>query len=139
MNETATGESQDEDYRRFLAKGEFRLQCCDQCGYVRYPARWICPECLGEDFTWKAMSGNGTVETFTWYLRSFDRRFPEVPYNVALVQIAEGPRLITNVTCGFGEIEVGMPVIAEIARKDTRPVLLFRPADREASPAVATG
>lgn len=128
MTETVIGESQDADYRAFLAAGEFRLQCCRQCGRARYPARWMCPECLAEEFDWKAMAGTGKVETFTWYLESFDKRFTEVPYNVALVQLAEGPRLITNVLCAFGELEVGMPVVAEIARRDTpRPILVFRP------------
>jgi uncharacterized OB-fold protein len=129
MTGTAIGESQDDDYRAFLSAGEFRLQCCSRCGYTRYPARWICPECLSEEFAWKPMSGDGVVETFTWYLQSFDRRFQEVPYNVALVRIAEGPRLITNVMCDFDTLKVGTPVVAEISRKDgSRPILVFRPA-----------
>jgi uncharacterized OB-fold protein len=128
MSGTANGERQDDDYRAFLANGEFRLQCCSHCGYARYPARWICPECLSEEFEWKSMSGNGIVETFTWYMKSLDRRFTTVPYNVALVRIAEGPRLITNVMCDFEELKVGMPVVAEITRKDeVRPILVFRP------------
>lgn len=129
MNEIGIGESQDHDYRRFLAKGEFRLQCCSRCGYARYPARWICPECLNEEFDWELMSGSGMVETFTWYLHSFDKRFTNVPYNVALVRIAEGPRLITNVMCDFDLLRVDMPVVAEISRRDeARPILVFRPA-----------
>ena len=57
MSETVNRESQDDDYRAYLAQGEFRLQCCTHCGYPRYPARWICPECLSEEFQWKPMSG----------------------------------------------------------------------------------
>lgn len=128
MSGTASGESQDHEYRAFLAKGEFCLQCCSRCGYTRYPARWICPECLSEEFSWKPMQGKGAVETFTWYMESFDKRFTDVPYNVALVRIAEGPRMITNVKCDFDTLEVGMPVVAEVAWRNERPILVFRPA-----------
>lgn len=127
MNENSQGESQDDEYRGYLRKGEFRLQCCSQCGYTRYPARWICPECLSEEFFWKPMDGGGTVETFTWYMKSFDKRFTDVPYNVALVRLAEGPRMITNVTCDFETLEVGLPVVAEVAWCGERPILVFRP------------
>jgi len=135
MSVTVIGESQDADYRKFLAAGDFRLQCCRACGHVRYPARWICPQCLGEEFDWKRLSGAGKVETFTWYMTSFDKRFTDVPYNVALVQLEEGPRLISNVRCSFGELEVDMPVTAKIERQgSSRPILVFQPSGAVAGP-----
>ena len=106
------------EYYRFLRRGELRVQRCTQCLYLRYPARYICPECLSEESEWQMLSGRGTVETFCWYLKNIlDPRYTtewswqEAPYNVALVQLDEGPRLITNVNdVPFGELKVGQKV-----------------------------
>lgn len=95
---------------------EIRLQRCDECGYIRAPESFACPECLSQAATWTVLSGDGTVETFVWYLEHLDPHpdgAPAVPYNVAVVRLAEGPALITNVTgVAFGELAVGDAVRA---------------------------
>ena len=94
-----------------LNQRELRLQKCAGCGHIRFPARWICPQCLGEQFIWDKMSGPGTVESFIWY---FERpaAIPdfslEAPYNVAAVRLDEGLVLLSNVlNIAFGELVVG--------------------------------
>jgi uncharacterized OB-fold protein len=107
--------SENADYWRFLARRELRLQRCSGCGYVRYPPRWICPECLSEAFEWDMMTGAGTIHTFTWYMTSFDPQWTDVPYNVTVVELQEGPRLVTNIEgVEFGQLRIGQTVQALI-------------------------
>jgi len=107
---------------------EIRLQRCDDCGYVRAPEAFACPECLSRDATWTTLSGDGTVETFVWYLRHLDPHtapLPEPPYNVAVIRLAEGPAIISNVVgVAFGELAVGDAVRAA----EDPDVLRFTPA-----------
>lgn len=112
-------------------QGRLELQRCSDCGYIRAPARWICPECLSESFSWEQMSGRGRIETFVWYLQSFDERCLEIPYSVAVVELEEGPKLLTNVTdVEFGELEVGQAVTAWFENLDDEcAVVLFRPQE----------
>ena len=91
-----------------LARHQLSLQRCSGCGFLRYPTGLFCPECWSDAFTWQALSGKGSVVSFVWYMQSLDRRFPEVPYNVSLVRLVEGPAVISNVLgAEFGELAVG--------------------------------
>lgn len=123
------GETQDDEYRAFLQRGEVRVQKCGACGYLRPPTSWLCPECLSEDWRWARAAGSGTVETFVWYLKPVDERFPNVPYNVALVRLDEGVRVMGNVNgVAFGELRVGQKVVADIGPGfQGRITLNFRP------------
>ena len=109
---------------------ELRLPCCDKCATCRtYFEKW-CASCGNDTFTWKLLSGRGTVWSHcTFHRPYFQSLADEVPYNVALVELAEGPRLITNIVGIEREkIEIGMPV--EVAFDDvTDEVTLvkFRP------------
>jgi uncharacterized OB-fold protein len=91
---------------------ELRMQRCPSCGYVRYPAARRCPECLEANNEWVPLSGKGTVWSFGVYHHVFNRNFADdIPYNIALVQLEEGPRLITNIVGIPNEaINVDMPV-----------------------------
>ena len=112
---TGHAEQQDDAFQALLAEGRIRLQRCDACGHVRPPTRWICPECLAEAWQWVPVSGDGVVEAFTWYMQPFDPRFTEVPYNVALVRLDEGVRMMANILdVEVGELKVGQRVRAEI-------------------------
>jgi uncharacterized OB-fold protein len=81
-----------------LATPELRFQRCDDCGYLRHPSASRCPECLGADFHWQPDRGHGAIWSFCVYHRAFDPAFAAaVPYNVALVELDSGPRLVSNV------------------------------------------
>jgi uncharacterized OB-fold protein len=123
-----TSETQDDEYRAFLANGEVRLQRCADCGYVRPPTRWICPQCLSETWQWVAVSGSGVVEALVWYIQPVDARFTEVPYNVALVKLDEGVRLTANINgVAFGALKVGQRVRPDIGTgRQGNMVLNFR-------------
>jgi uncharacterized OB-fold protein len=107
----------DVDDTRFWAQareGSLEFQHCDDCGYVRWPAAGVCPECLSRAFTWKPVEPRGTVWSHVVYHRAYSRVFADaIPYSVALVQLACGVRLLTRLEGGEpGEDLVGRPVTA---------------------------
>src|SRR5690606_3017048 len=128
---------ENEQYHRYLTGGEVRLQCCSACGYVRTPPRFICPECLCEDYEWRLTSGKAEVMTFIWYFEDvLDPRYVsawawrDVPYNVAIVRLEEGPQLITNIDgVVFGELRAGQEVVPKfVSASSDYSILRFVPA-----------
>ena len=119
-------------YWEALKQQELRLQKCSGCGHIRFPVRWICPQCLGEQSSWARMSGSGTVESFIWYFEAPAAipDFPlEPPYNVAAIRLEEGPLLLSNVLkVSFGALVVGDRVKATFdAQADGWNILRFLP------------
>jgi len=111
---------------------ELQLQRCGACGrYVFYP-RAACPHCLAPELEWRRVSGRGRLHTFTVVSRG-QRGFPlPAPYVLAIVELEEGPRLMTNlvgVEPDPEKLRIGMPV--EVVFEDvTEEIALprFRPA-----------
>ncbi len=89
-----------------------RLQRCDDCGSHRYYPSAVCPVCQSFAFEWMPVSGNATVYTFTVVHRApNDVWAQDVPYVYALVQLAEGPMMVTNVVeCRPDDVRIGMPL-----------------------------
>ena len=78
--------------------GVLRLQRCTACGHVRNPIQALCPRCLSEQFAWTDLSGRGEVFAKVVYHRAFHPSYrSDVPYNLVMVQLAEGPRMFSNV------------------------------------------
>lgn len=74
------------------------LPFCEECGKPHLPAGPICPFCLSRKLEWRTVSGRGKVATWTMIRRGFHPAFQdEVPYNVAQIELEEGPRLTANV------------------------------------------
>ena len=92
--------------------GRLVMQRCESCGHVRYPISAVCPRCLGPAAEWIQLSGRGSVLSFVIFQRAYNPAWADrVPYNVALVQLAEGPRMFSNVVGIPNEaVAVGMPV-----------------------------
>jgi uncharacterized protein len=93
-------------------QGELRLQRCTSCNQLRYPISTVCPNCLSTELEWEAMSGRGTVYTFGVFRHTYNDAWSErVPYAVAIVQLEEGPFVISDlVDVAVGDVRVGMPV-----------------------------
>lgn len=80
------------------AVGELRMQRCLECGHVRFPIQPLCPRCISGKFEWTPLSGRGQVFAKVVYHRAFHPAYAaQVPYNLVLVQLAEGPRMYSNV------------------------------------------
>jgi uncharacterized OB-fold protein len=92
--------------------GELRVQRCLDCRHLRFPPTLLCPRCLGERAEWERLSGRGTVFSFIVIHRpQHPAFFADAPYNVAIVELAEGVRTHTNIVgCANDEIRIGMPV-----------------------------
>ncbi len=123
----------DEESRGYwegLARHELWLQRCGACGRLRFPPRAVCPSCLASAITWVRASGRGTVYTFTVTYQNHAPGFrDELPYVLAIVELEEGPRLMTNVVgCAPDAVRIGMPV--EIVYDEVTPEVTlakFRP------------
>lgn len=96
-----------------LAAGRFEIQRCAGCGkHVFYP-RVLCPHCGADRLDWVAPSGRGTI-----YSTTIVRRKPADggDYNVCLVDLAEGVRLMSRVAgIAPDQVKIGMAVAARIA------------------------
>lgn len=80
-----------------IADGRLVVPVCDACGHhIWYPRSW-CPVCGGTAVTWTQLSGRGTVYALTVVRKSRGPWTEAVPYVVAYVDLAEGPRVLTNV------------------------------------------
>jgi uncharacterized OB-fold protein len=110
---------------------ELQIQSCDSCGaHIFYP-REVCPECLSSHLKWIKVSGKGTVYSYTIAQAPTHHAFAEdVPYVIAIVELAEGPHVTTNITgCKPEEVRIGMPVVAtfdDVTQEIT--LVKFRPA-----------
>jgi uncharacterized OB-fold protein len=117
----------------WAALREHRLiaQRCNACGrFFSFPPQGSCPHCLAADFRWEELSGNGTVYSFVTYHRAWHPSYEgKTPYNVSLVDLAEGPRLISNVIdCPPDQVRIGMPVRVVYEDHEEYTLPKFRPA-----------
>ena len=112
------------EYFAHLAQGRFMLQrSASTGGYVFYP-RVAEPGTGATDLEWVEASGRGVVYAAT----IVRRRPPEADYNVVLVELAEGPRVLSRVDgVPPGEVRIGMRVRARIVQDAGAPVLVFVP------------
>lgn len=96
------------------AAREHRLEIprCKACETFYFPPARTCPRCMSADVGFAPVSGRGKVFSFVVYDRVYHPAFEaEVPYVVALIELLEGPRLISNVV-GIPpeEVRCEMPV-----------------------------
>jgi uncharacterized protein len=110
--------------------GRLLIQHCPACGERQFYPRAVCMSCGGEP-DWEEVSGRGTVHTFTIIRQNYARPFrDELPYVVAIIELAEGPRMMGNVTgVAADDVYVGMEVAAYIIEAEEGVgVPMWRPA-----------
>lgn len=78
------------------AQGVLKLPHCDDCRQTFWQPRAICPLCQGQRISWTTASGRGTLYSYSITSRGIED-FAELTYVLALVELAEGPKLLTNV------------------------------------------
>ena len=104
---------------------------CRSCGTHRFPATSFCAKCRSPEYDWVEASGKGKV--FSWIVVRHpvprDVYANDVPYTVALVTLAEGVRMPTNIVdCKPEDVKADMPV--RIAYRDVTPDIslpVFKP------------
>ncbi|RYF59896.1 MAG: DNA-binding protein [Comamonadaceae bacterium] len=86
-----------EPYWTALDQGRLTYQRCSLCSHTWLPAREQCPRCLAEEPAWTEASGGGKLISWVVYRRAVHESFNDkVPYTVAVVELDEGPRLISS-------------------------------------------
>ena len=106
----------DDESREFYdgaRRHELMLMRCTTCGAWRMPSRPRCPDCWSTATEWARASGRGTLYSFGLMHQKFPGFEADVPYNYAIVELEEGPRIVTNIVgVPDEEILVDMPVVA---------------------------
>jgi uncharacterized OB-fold protein len=108
------------------------IRRCTDCTAPHHYPREFCPHCWSEDVTWERASGRATL--YTWSVVHKNDLPPfgsRVPYVAAVVELAEGPRMMTEVVdCAESDLRIGMALRAHFRQPDDGgPVVpVFRPA-----------
>jgi hypothetical protein len=90
--------SESKPYWEGLRQHQLLIPRCNACRRYWFPPSTNCPHCTSSDFTWTPVSGRGKVFTYVVYHRVYHPGFADqVPYTVALVELEEGPRMISNI------------------------------------------
>ena len=122
-----------EPFFRGAKEHKLLLPRCRQCGAYRTPGAERCPDCWSTETEWVEASGRGRLYSFGIMHQQYHPAFAEViPYNFAIVELEEGPRLVTNIVdCPNEELRVDMPVEAvydDVSEETT--LVRFRPQQR---------
>jgi len=112
-------------------EGRLELQRCAKCKHWRFPPSVVCPKCLAFEHEWAPVSGRATIYSFIVVHRPQHPGFAkDAPYNVALIELEEGPRMLTNIVdCDLDTLAVGQKV--QLVLQDTgkgAALPRFRPA-----------
>jgi uncharacterized protein len=120
-----------EPYWTATTRGELLLQYCTACDRFDFYPRPFCRQCAGE-LIWREASGRGTIYSFTIVRQSRTPPFDQlVPYVVALVDLDEGPRMMTNIVdCDAESVAIGQGVVVDFANEFEGVALpFFRPME----------
>ncbi len=111
------------------AEGRLLVRRCRTCGRAHHYPREFCPHCWSEDVDWEPATGRATLYTWSVVHRNDLPPFGErTPYVAAVVDLAEGPRMMTEVVeCGDGgRLRAGMEL--EVVFRGGVPVFRARGA-----------
>ena len=86
-----------EDYWAGTREGELRLQRCEECQDAFFYPRSSCPGCGSTDVASFASSGRGRLHTYVISHRAAPGFEADAPYAIAVVELDEGPRLLSNI------------------------------------------
>jgi uncharacterized OB-fold protein len=115
-----------------LAEGRHTFQRCSFCANAWLPPRRECPRCLRDEWTWETASGTARLISWVVYHVAFHPAFKDrLPYTVAVVELAEGPRLISNIVGNDDpeSLRIGQPLQLKIECEDGFALPLYRPAE----------
>ena len=108
-----------------MRQNRLLLQRCKACSAYRWTPQVLCRDCYSEDYEWAEVSGRGTVFSYTVVHRPPLPAF-KAPYIVAVIELAEGPLMLTNVIdCDPAALKVGDKVKVAF-EKATDEVTLYR-------------
>ena len=121
------------------AAGLLLLARCDACDTVIWYPKTNCPACSGDSVSWMEASGIGTIYSYSVVHRAAGAFRDAAPFVVAYVELAEGPRVLTNIVgCEPDEVSIGLHVRVEFFDTGAGCALYrFTPSDATQSGGVA--
>ena len=113
-------------------RGELRIQRCLACKKAYFFPRPFCPSCSSKDVEWFTASGKASLYSYVISYRPAYGFQDYVPYVIAVVQLEEGPRMMTNVI-GIEPTPENLPIdlpleVSWDKQDDNITLPLFRPA-----------
>ena len=124
--DTAMTPSMSSQYQAALDAGQFHIQRCKACAKAIFYPRELCPHCGSDQLAWEPASGQGTVYSTTVIRRKADAGGD---YNVALVDLAEGPRMMSRVEgMAPADVKIGMAVKAQVITHNGKGLVVFNAA-----------
>jgi uncharacterized OB-fold protein len=106
--------------------GELRIQHCNSCGKFYFYPRPFCRYCQSRDVEWRAVSGAGRLVSYVINYRPLPPADPAEPQVIALIELDEGPRMLSNI--------VGVAPEPENLPLDARVRVQFEPRGEQALP-----
>ncbi|MEO0206012.1 MAG: Zn-ribbon domain-containing OB-fold protein [candidate division WOR-3 bacterium] len=91
----------------------YRLEAakCKKCGKIFFPPRLICSNCKSREFEKIKLSEEGKIVTYTTIRVAPEQFNTQVPYNVAIIELKDGVRLMAQVVdCKPEDMGIGKPV-----------------------------
>jgi len=86
------------------------IQRCQECHAAIFYPRSVCPHCMSDQISWIEASGRGTIYSYTVVHRAPPPFADDAPYVVALIDLEEGVRLMSNVGAPPSDVKIGAPV-----------------------------
>ena len=114
------------------ARHELQIQFCVRCDAPYFVPRSFCPRCWCDEVQWRPVSGRGVVASYVIVARPTPTIYEDAPYVVALVELAEGVRMMSNLVGVPPEparIDIGMEVAVDFEPRGELTVPVFRPVD----------
>lgn len=114
-----------QDFWDGAQRGELRLQRCNVCAATYFPPRPFCPSCSSRNVASFTASGKAKLSTYNINHRPAPGFEAEAPYAIAVVELDEGPRMMTNI--------VNCPQTPEALQLDMPLEVVFEPITDEIS------
>lgn len=115
-------------YWNELKAGRLVCQRCKACHHAWLPPRAECPKCLAASWSWENASGKAKLVSWVVYHHAYHPWFAsKLPYNVSVVELAEGPRMVSNVIETGAKLRIGMPLQLNIEREASVALARFSP------------
>lgn len=131
MSNLPTPDPETQPYWDAAKEGKLLIRRCNACKRAYFYPRDFCPHCWSEDVSWEEASGRATLYTWSVVRRNDLPPWGErVPYVAAIVDLEEGPRMMTNVEgAELEELAIGMALVVDF-RPETDDITapIFRPA-----------
>jgi len=120
----------DDFYWEGVARGQLLFQQCNECDTVRHPAAPMCPRC--QSLGWRAQVASGRGSVCAWIESRHPTRDDASPRIVALIDLPEGVRLVSNLRdVALGDVHEGLAVEVFFEEIGDRVLHQFRPAQTE--------